>query len=414
MTHRSGPPLRRLSSLALAAWALALLLAACGGAPPATSALPVNARTFALGVSAVPVDLTQAAYEDVFTRAAALGDIILIQRAIPWQEVAPAAEPSAATRTTLERERALLAKNGLGLAFAIDPWEPTNPGRLVGDPPGAGFRDPAVQAAYLRYAHWVAEEYQPRWLALAVDVDRFQRAAPADFEAFNQTYIRAYRELKQQHPDMQIFVTFQLEALQGLLPWATAETPQWGLLPPFLAYLDMIAVSSYPSFIFPFVSDIPAEYFSRLTAFGKPLALFPVGYASDPGRDGVTFGSGPNQRRFLERILGEAEDQQWDLVIWLSPRDPRYAAAPPFDLVSAMGLETADGAAKPALAVWTAEAARPWAPLPRPSAPALPGAPVPGGSLEPLPPAGAPAATLPTDAAADGASGPAAAPPESN
>ena len=165
-------------------------------------------------------------------------------------------------------------------------------------------------------------------------------------------------------PETQVFVTFQLEDLQGLLPWSV-HSPQWSLLLRFEDVLDVLAVSSFPSLIFPFASDIPAQYYSRLDTFGKPIALVPSGYASQPSRDGVTFGTIRGQRQFLEHLLAEAEAADWEIVVWLSPDDASFATDPPFDLVAHMGLRAGSGALKPAWEVWSAHAIRPWAPRPR-------------------------------------------------
>ena len=336
---------------------LEALAARAPAARPVRTGLP---RPYALGFAAVPAALTPAAYVDVFDEAARNADLIMIQRPVAWTEVGPGAVVRPETRTTIAWERELLADRGLELLFAIDPWEPTDRSRLAGDPPGASFRDAAVVRAYIAYAEFVAEQYRPRWLALAVDLDAAARARPDDVDAIEAAYRAAYAAVKAIAPETRVFASFQLEDLQGLLPWSS-HSPQWSLILRFQDVLDIFAVSSFPSLIFPFASDIPVQYYSRLESFGKPLALVPSGYASQPGRDGVTFGTVRGQSQFLERILAEAESARWELVVWLSPDDPAFAADPPFDLVAHMGLRAAGGARKPAWDVWTRQAGRPWA-----------------------------------------------------
>ena len=353
----------------------ALLAAACGGssdgiagsAPDgeAVSAAPPHsgpARPYALGYQAIPASLSEAAYEAVFDLAAREGDFIMIQRTVPWLEVGADASLQPQTETTIVRETALIQERGLALLFAIDPWEPSNRARLTAGAPGHGFGDAAVTDAYVAYAELIVQRYQPRWLALAVDLDAAARLRPTDLDAFEAAYMRAYARVKDLAPETQVFVTFQLEDLQGLLPWGPAHSPQWSLILRFAPALDVLAVSSFPSFLFPFAADLPDTYYTRLAAFRKPLALVPAGYASEAGRGGVTFGTLSGQRTFLDRILAEAEAGRWELVAWLAPQDPAFATAPPFDLVGRMGLRTLSGDAKPALAVWQDHAGRPWDP----------------------------------------------------
>lgn len=375
------PASRRLFRRPLfgAVLAAALLAPACSGgdAAPSAAASPTDAaaapladlpsRPFAMGITAIPADLSEDAYLRLFDTAEAFGDLLMIQRAVPWAELAPGATLSPQSEATITQERALLDAHGLQLLFAIDPWQPTDRGQLVGNAPGNGFADPAVADAYLVYVDLVVQRYRPQWLALAVDVDQFARARPDDLEAFIAVYDRAYAQVKEQSPDTKVFVLFQLEDLQGLLPWSV-HAPQFALLLRFAERVDLLAVSSFPSFIYPFGPEIPPEYFSRLAIFRKPLALVPAGFASEPGRGGVTFGTPSGQQQFVERIVGEAEEQKWALLVWLAPQDLAYADAPPYDLVGRMGLRDRRGEAKPALDSWEQAAQRPW----RPEEPAFP------------------------------------------
>ena len=318
------------------------------------------ARPYALGFTATPATLTPDAYVDVFD-ASSHADLIMLQRPVAWDEVGAAGAVRPETLATIVWERQLLDERGLDLLFAIDPWEAADRGRLAGEAPGDGFGDAAVSDAYVAYAEFVAREYRPRWLALAVDLDAVARARPDDLDVIEAAYRRAYAAVKAIAPETQVFATFQLEDMQGLVPWSE-HLPQWSLVLRFQDVLDLLAVSSYPSLIFPFASDIPDSYYSRLETFQKPIALVPSGYASAPGRDGVTFGTLRGQQRFLERLLREAEAGAWAwaLIVWLTPDDPAFATDPPFDLFARMGLRAVDGAEKPAWPVWVESALRPW------------------------------------------------------
>lgn len=356
--------------------AAAALAAACGGgeapAPqddaalvPAQRVRSGEPRAFAMGFAAIPAALSRDAYLDTLDTAAEHADFVMIQRAIPWDGLGEDGRLSDDAIASMEAEAALVAERGLDVLFAIDPWEPTNRARLAGDAPGEGFNSAEVVDGYHAFAQAVLQVYAPRWLALAVDVDQFAAARPDQLEAFQSAYIEAYRLVKRAAPDTLVFLTFQLEDLQSLIPWGQPHDPQWGLILRFAAFLDLLAVSTFPSFIFPFQADIPDAYFSRLLAFDRPIAIVPAGYASEPGRGGVTFGTSGGQRAFVERLLREAERSDWELIVWLTPQDPAFASASPFDLVSRMGLRTAKGEPKPAWEAWANVAGRPWQPTQR-------------------------------------------------
>lgn len=360
----------RFCRVALLLLAALPAIAACAADPPSppvpapalTASPPADPRPFAMGFSAVPGDLTADSHLALFHTAAAFGDAVMIQRSPPWPELLADVQLSDDTRATIIHERALLDQLGLDLLFAIDPFDPTDRSRLSSGAPGASFADPAVVDAYLRYVDLILEHYRPRWLALAVDMDQIARANPTDFASFEATYRQAYARAKAQRPDIAVFATFQLEDLQGLLQWSPPHPPQWPLVQRLSDALDLLAVSTFPSFVFPFVTEIPAEYFSRLHAFEKPLALVPVGYAASPGRGGLTYGTESGQASFLRRVLAEAHAQQWELLIWLASRDPAYATESPYDLVAQMGLRDIAGNPRAAWSEWIRAAWHPWWP----------------------------------------------------
>ena len=353
---------------AAALLATLLATAACGGGgggdpPLPSSTTPLadaDARPFAMGFSAVPSELTVESHFALFDAAAAFGDAIMIQRAPPWPELAAGAQLSNETLATIERERALLDELGLELLFAIDPFELTDRARLTAGAPGDSFADPAVVDAYLRYVELVIERYRPRWLALAVDVDQIARSNPGGLDAFEAAYRRAYAGAKQQQPHTAVFATFQLEDLQGLLQ-GRPPPPQWPLMQRLSDVLDVIAVSTFPSFVFPFVTEIPEEYFSRLRAFEKPLALVPP--ATPPAPAATASPTAPSPGRRPSSSACSARPMPSSGSWWSgSPPRPSYATATPYDLVAQMGLRDIEGEPKQAWGSWIRDTRRPWQP----------------------------------------------------
>jgi hypothetical protein len=68
------------------------------------------------------------------------------------------------------------------------------------------------------------------------------------------------------------------------------------------------------------------------------------------------------QRRFLQRLLGDAERLGAPLLIWFAARDLAFAENPPFDIFASIGLQTDDGVPKDAWPVWEATSNRPYDP----------------------------------------------------
>jgi hypothetical protein len=318
-------------------------------------------RTFAMGISSLPPELTQDSYAGTFELASEAGEVILIQRTPPWQEML-SGDVSQETAQATQREKQLAQEHGLDIFVALDPTD-TTVGRseLAGLPPalrGAGFADPDVRRAFIAYAQYVAQNYQPKYVALGVELNSYQSHEPEDFEAFLTLYAEAYDAVKRIRPDALVFHIFQLEEMHGLLPIDEPHPPQWGLIAGFGERLDLLAVSSYPSLAFNSPASIPETYYSRLAAYARqPIALTGMGFSS--GSDDASEGGEAEQAAFLTRALRAADQLGMPLVVWFAGQDPSFTGAPPFDRLEHIGLRRQDGSAKEAWFVWDAAARRP-------------------------------------------------------
>lgn len=348
-----------------------IVLAACGSEATSTRAPTptlrpgtpdIRPRTFQMGLSSLPPQLTDASYADTFKLIGGAGDVVLIQRAPPWSELL-SDDLSASTGATTKREVELAHDNSLDIFFAIDPTDPATGRAELADLPsdlaGARFADKKVRDALLTYARYVATNYQPKYLAFGVEINSYQRAQPQDFEQFVLLYHEAYRAVKELSPDTLMFPTFQLEDMQGYLPLDAPKPPQWYLLSRFGADLDMLAVSSYPRSVFPSIDNLPADYFSQLKTFTKkPIALVSTGYPSAPNPDESTEAL---QATYMLRVLNYAQALSMSLVVWFVSQDPTFTSDAPYDRLQHLGLLRQDGTPKQAWDIWGTVARRPLA-----------------------------------------------------
>ncbi len=320
----------------------------------------VRPRTFEMGLSSLPPQLTEASYRETFQLIGSAGDVVLIQRTPPWAELL-SGDLSAATDEATRREVQLARDNGLEIFVAIDPTDPATGRSELADLPsnlaGARFADDKVREALLTYARYVATNYKPKYLAFGVEVNSYQRSQPEDFEQFVRLYHEAYRAVKEVSPDTLMFPTFQLEDLQGYLPLDEPKPPQWYLLNRFGANLDMLAVSSYPRSVFPSIDNLPADYFTHLEdKTTKPIALVSTGYPSAPEPDGNTEAL---QATYMLRMLDYAQKLSMSLVIWFVSQDPTFTGDTPYDRLQYLGLRRQDGTPKQAWDIWATVARRP-------------------------------------------------------
>ncbi len=356
-------PIGLLASLVFASACGATTPAAGGGGAPAreTAGEP---RAFRMGFSALPAILTDDGYTAAFDLAAKHGEVLLIQRAPVWAEFIAGATPSARTRTQTITERDTAAARGLKLFVALDPFDPADRGRLAGLPPGREGRDLSdreLHNAFVAEAKYIAVNYRPAYLALGVEVNATYERNPTQYARFVAAYREAYSTAKAASPDTLIFPTFEYEQLLGVIPWEAPHPPRWELVKDFADRSDLFGIATYPSFAYAVARKVPPNYYRQAKAHTTlPVAFVSVGYASDMGRDGVNSSTPPEQRRFLQRLIGEADTTASPLVIWFAGRDAGYLATPPFDLFAAIGLRDKNDQPKEAWPVWEQAAKRPY------------------------------------------------------
>ncbi|MEX0750067.1 MAG: hypothetical protein WD359_04585 [Dehalococcoidia bacterium] len=355
--------------------ALALLMvlpaafAACGGdaGDPGVEPPSGPARSFMMGFSSLPRELNADAYQEAIEFADTHGDLVLIQRSVPWSDFTPGAEISDETARNTSSEIRAIDDNDLRSFFAIDPTDgATGRDRLSNLPvslSGKRFDDGDVRAAFVSYAEYVALNYEPDYMALGVEMNLYYAQNAEDFENFKTLYAQAYEAVKAKSPKTQITVTLQYEDLQGLLPREDRHFADWQLVTAFEPRTDFTAISTYPSFAFPNAAAIPENYYSQLRAFtDKPIAIAEMGYATTAGAQGVNSGTESDQSAFVERIIDEAEDLAMPFVVWFAIWDPTYARDTAFGAFESIGLLRDDDTEKPAWQHWANTARRPYEP----------------------------------------------------
>ena len=357
--------LRRRAALPIACGIAALALIACGDDGSREPAPSGSARAFRMGFSSLPRELNAESYAASLAFAQVHGDIVLIERGVPWQDFLPGANISDDVSETTASERDAI--DDAALFFAIDPTDGATGRDRLGALPvslaGKRFDDGDVRAAFVSYAEYVAINYKPAYMALGVEMNLYYEKNKEDFQNFRSLYAQAYAAVKKQSPSTQVTVTFQYEDLQGLLPREDTHFASWELVRAFDPDIDFIGISTYPSFAFDTPAAIPPNYYTQLRAFTeKPIAIAEMGYASQSGPGGSNGGTEEGQQAYLARILLEAAAVPMPFIVWFAIWDPTYARDTAFAPFQHIGLWRDDDTAKPAWQPWEEAARRPYVP----------------------------------------------------
>ncbi len=311
-----------------------------------------------------PPDATEKSVLRHFFHLEKHADFILIQTNIPWLDFVESSEGDSQSRTDLENQVLLAKIYDLEWIFVVDPLNGLNRREFKGLPEDweANFANPDVRNAFKHFTFWIVDEFNPRYLGLASEINTYMDAHPADSENYLSLYKEVYEEVKARSPETQVFVTFQWDDLNNMFPSVSEGRPayqtNWDQVDIFDPYLDLWVISSYPYFIYQHGREIPADYYARLAdATDKPLAVAEGGFTSSRDPD--------DQTAYLEAIHDQLGDR---LTFWVYlilsdlnmdhiPEMLREQGMPEEDIqtlsqFATIGLMEVDGTPKPALETW--------------------------------------------------------------
>ena len=239
---------------------LGLAMLACGEqAPvpiPTLAFSPYNLDRTLYGFFPSPPEASLQSVMDTYTALGEHADVVLLQQAIPWEDMLESPDAESQAITDIHNQYVLAYQNGLEVVFIVDPLNGLNRREFQGLPEGwdASFSNPDVRAAYTNFTMRILREFQPRYLGLGSEINTYADTHPEDFLDFLSLYNEVYALVKAESPDTQVFVTFQWEELNNLIPslaHADPFTVNWDQVEQFEPNLDLWVISSYPFVAFP-------------------------------------------------------------------------------------------------------------------------------------------------------------------
>lgn len=299
-----------------------------------------DARSFYMGFTAFPHDLTTEAVQDGYTNALENGDILLahFDNGVPWNEALnDMAFPQQITNTIDELIQYKTAGHKIVLTAT-----PTNQNRdglanywnnsgthqpLDGSWTSYSFDSPEVVKAYISYCHRIIDSIEPDYFGFAIEINAGFLQNTDAFSAYINLADTVYRNLKQQYPTLPIFQSIQDQSFNKTREELLTLTRE------ILPYTDMIAVSSYPfwHYDYPEQEANPSTFSDnwleelRMLAPEKPFAISETGYcAEDLVMDevGINVRSNPTyQRQFIQKLMKQANALDAEFLIWFIYQD---------------------------------------------------------------------------------------------
>jgi uncharacterized membrane protein len=337
---------------------------------------PTRERSFAMGFTSWPPDLTLSGAEEMWNFMSKHGDIMAfhIDRGMPWAEASNGEAFSAEFMEDWDFNIKNAPKNKQ-IYLALTPLNegrdgiaPYIPGKNHESFPrewkNIGLYDEKVKNAYLTYATRAIEHYKPDYLAIGIEVNVLLTKDKKQWNEYKELHKYTYAELKKKYPHLPIFATFSINHLKGIESGSN-EKEHVREIRSLLPYIDIVGISAYPygwAFKSGVLRPVPDNYFDIALQFGKPIAIAETGM---PTRDFKSYGvnykfSEGDQKQYIDMLLRKATEHDFIFVInWSTiDFDKLLLKLPKGDIrdfatfFAYTGLQTSDGKDKAALEVW--------------------------------------------------------------
>ena len=341
--------------------------------PPVPTVAGPPTRSFYMGFTLWPADLSDEGQRTAQEFAYAHGDIVAVGLigGIPWPEALdgkpfsknvqdslnyrpPAGKKLFLSISPLDKDRRVLApywddKENLPLP---KPWdkEPLN--------------SPRVKKAYVNFVLRTVQSMKPDYLAIAVEANVLLTREPNKWRQFKELYRDSYRAVKKAYPTLPVFFTTEVLHYKRLTKEAQG-TNQEREVADLMKQSDLFAMSIYPHMSTELPRPIPANFFDFATRLKKPVAVAESGMTSRNvamrSYGLVLNGSDADQAQFTEVLLKTAGRDKYEFVINFATTDFERLVIqlrPPQDDIARIwaftGMQTGEKKPKPAQAYWDA------------------------------------------------------------
>lgn len=298
------------------------------------------ARSFYLGFTPFPYDISLEAVEETYTNITTKGDIINhhFDNGVPWVE-ALSGEVFSDNTMNDWAYRKMKTPGGKKIYLSVAALNPDRNGlalyrgsedNMPLPPPWNtySFSAEEVRTAYVNYCRRIIDFFQPDYFNMNIEANLLHFLEPSEWAGFVQFHQYVYESLKSHYPDLPVFCSITgAQLLEGYLDGNDASLQRLAALQ-LLEYSDMYALSFYPHLSKFLGNPYPENSFNELLKISsKPLAIAETGYPAqsfDININGIstTIDSDESkQKNFTADLLNSSNEGKAVFVIWFTVRD---------------------------------------------------------------------------------------------
>lgn len=288
-----------------------------------------SSRNFKMGFTSWPYAPTAASVENTYNFLSRHADVYSehIDSNIPWDAwINDLPLPDAFTAdilgrasrrlpgTTLNLSVSLLNNDRDDLAFDFDGSVPAY----------ASLDDTEIEEAYIKHLEYITTQLNPDYLIMAIEVNELLIHTPEKWVAYKSLMSRVRSSIQERFPEVRLSESITLHNLYQ--PGVADPDNYIREVVDYANGLDLVAISFYPFFKGLKTKGEFQDAFDFLhEQIDRPIVFAETGHLSEdlnvPGLDLFIPGDENEQRIYLETLLENAQEQEYEYAIWWTHRD---------------------------------------------------------------------------------------------
>ena len=326
-----------------------------------------DSRVFQMGFSSWPYAATELSVSDTYQFIDDHADIYSehIDSQIPWDAwILDSALPVEFTNDITARASRVIPDSKLTVSVSL-----LNSSRdeLASDfngtiPTYTKLNDPHIEDAYFKHLRYIANQLNPDYLVIAIEVNELLKNAPDKWDAYKLLMANIRTRIKQEFPSLNVSESITLHNFYQ--PDVQDPVAFIDEVAAYVNTLDFVMISFYPFFKglktkadFQEAFDFLHEHVNKTIAFAE------TGHLSEDLRvdsfDLFISGNQSEQNDYLESLITNAQNHNYEYIIWWTHRDYNELWETFPDEVKDLGklwistgIINEDGAEKEAFATW--------------------------------------------------------------
>lgn len=191
-------------------------------------------------------------------------------------------------------------------------------------PSYTNINDIDIEDAYFKHINYLVNQFEPDYLVIAIEVNELRLRAENKWDGYTLLIQNVKSRIKQLHPNLPISESISLHNLYQ--PEIANATEYIDEIINHMNQMDFVAISFYPFFKNQnSINDFQQTFDFLHDRINKPIAFVETCHLAEnlsvPNLNLSISGNEVEQNNYLETLLTNAQEQDYEFIIWWTHRD---------------------------------------------------------------------------------------------